>query len=405
MRIILFFMFFGLGAQFTWAQMEDAETFDKAYTEYWSKPVVGWDTISKTKKTETYNVQKKDTLSELSQVFFGSPNYWPKIWSLNSYIGNPHLIYPGNKIGFFMGSVDGPAPQVFLGGAPKIESKSSIYALDSVDVQLPPEPVDTPVLENYPRSFPIWQSAALDNGQNTSSGEVERQFSKLDSNIMTYDLRSFLHQGEIKSYGEIKGFLSVDFNVASSFDEVFIKSDDQLPVGEVFTLVMNRKNVKTPEGKQLLDVFIYEYVGEVKIIEDNKENNGLITGRITRALDMIDKGALLIPGKIPQYNLIYSVDEIRPFDAKLLRGSDNYGHNIVGVGQTVFVSKGQNDGLSSGMLLQIKQNREERNPEQELLNIVNQIGVVKIVTTTPNFSTGIVVSSRDFMLPGDKSIK
>ncbi len=410
MRIILFFTILSLSSGLaltltsTYSFAQDAETFDKSYNEYWSKPIENWEQISKTKQTEVYSIQRKDTLSELSQVFFGTPNYWPKIWSLNSYIGNPHLIYPGNKVGFYLGSVDGPAPQVFLGsGAPKPQ-ESSIYALDNIEVLIPPEPTERPVLNKIPKSFPEWQLAAGANGV-LASDSVERQFSKLDSNVMTFDLTSFLHQGEIKSFGEIKGFLNVDNQTASSFDEVYIQRYEPLPVGAVYTLVIPRKNVKSPKGKKINNIFIYEYIGEVQIIEDNKNNSGLVAGRITRAVNMIDRGAVLIAGKVPQYNLEFNPDDIKAIDAKILRGSDIFGHNILGVGQTVFLSQGENDGLTVGTLIQIKQNREERNPDQEVLGIVNKIGVIKVVITSKDVSTGIVVSSRDFMIPGDKTIK
>lgn len=407
---LLFFSFFFLffSSHLIHADVNEApksqKAFDAAYKNFWSKPVENWDQISKTKRTEIYTVQKKDTLSELSEVFFGTPHYWPKIWSLNGYIGNPHVILPGYRIGFYMGNADGLAPKVFLGAEKTKDKDTTIYALDNSEILLPPETLEKPVMNRLPRSFFESKSFTGSDGFMVSD-TVERQFSKLDQNVMTFDLSSFLHQGEIKSFGEVKGFLNVDFQTASSFDEVYIQRFEPLPIGSVYTLVIPRKNVKSPKGQKITDVFIYEYIGEVQIIEDNKNNSGLVAGRITRAINMIDRGALLIEGKVPQYDLRYNPEDVKSSDAKILRGSDIYGHNILGVGQTVFLSQGENAGLVPGTLIQIKQNREERNPEQELLGIVNKIGVIKVVMSSADVSTGIVVSSRDFMIPGDKTIK
>ena len=47
---------------------------------------------------DEYTIQKGDTLWDLSQKFLSNPWYWPKIWSLNPSIENPHWIYPGNKL-------------------------------------------------------------------------------------------------------------------------------------------------------------------------------------------------------------------------------------------------------------------------------------------------------------------
>src|SRR6185312_7029251 len=49
---------------------------------------------------ETHNVVKGDTLWDLSQHYLGNPWYWPKVWSYNPQIANPHWIYPGDKVKF-----------------------------------------------------------------------------------------------------------------------------------------------------------------------------------------------------------------------------------------------------------------------------------------------------------------
>ena len=59
-----------------------------------------------------HTVVKGDTLWDLSQHYLGSPWYWPKVWSYNPQIANPHWIYPGNQVRFFTGSGEEPAGQV-----------------------------------------------------------------------------------------------------------------------------------------------------------------------------------------------------------------------------------------------------------------------------------------------------
>ncbi|MBW1892963.1 MAG: LysM peptidoglycan-binding domain-containing protein [Deltaproteobacteria bacterium] len=48
-----------------------------------------------------YTVKKGDTLWDISKHFFDSPWVWPGLWSKNTQIKNPHLIYPGNRIRIF----------------------------------------------------------------------------------------------------------------------------------------------------------------------------------------------------------------------------------------------------------------------------------------------------------------
>ena len=48
--------------------------------------------------TDSYIIQKGDTLWDLAFQFLGDPFQWPSIWHLNPYISNPDLIYPGNEL-------------------------------------------------------------------------------------------------------------------------------------------------------------------------------------------------------------------------------------------------------------------------------------------------------------------
>ncbi|WP_195707007.1 LysM peptidoglycan-binding domain-containing protein [Vibrio metoecus] len=46
----------------------------------------------------TYTVVKGDTLWDISALYLDSPWLWPRLWQINPEIGNPHLIYPGDKL-------------------------------------------------------------------------------------------------------------------------------------------------------------------------------------------------------------------------------------------------------------------------------------------------------------------
>jgi LysM domain len=58
---------------------------------------------------DTYTVRPGDTLWDLSGRFLNNPWYWPKIWSYNPEITNPHWIYPGNLLRFYASGEEAPA--------------------------------------------------------------------------------------------------------------------------------------------------------------------------------------------------------------------------------------------------------------------------------------------------------
>jgi LysM repeat protein len=50
---------------------------------------------------KTYTVQKGDTLWDLCQKFYGDANLWPKLWEMNPFVTNPHLLKPGDVLTLF----------------------------------------------------------------------------------------------------------------------------------------------------------------------------------------------------------------------------------------------------------------------------------------------------------------
>ena len=70
-----------------------------------------WNEVATAAKVDSYTVVKDEWLFKISKRIFGSGYFYPKIWSINSYITNPHFIEPGMVLSFTTGSGSNP-PQV-----------------------------------------------------------------------------------------------------------------------------------------------------------------------------------------------------------------------------------------------------------------------------------------------------
>jgi hypothetical protein len=55
-------------------------------------------TFAETREIKEYKVIKGDTLWDISKKELNDPFLWPRIWKENSWIANPHWIYPDQMI-------------------------------------------------------------------------------------------------------------------------------------------------------------------------------------------------------------------------------------------------------------------------------------------------------------------
>jgi len=74
---------------------------------------------------ELHVVRSGDTLWDISWYYFSDPWQWPKIWSYNPQVTNPHWIYPGDLVrllprGTFRVSNQTEPPPDSSGGAPDV---------------------------------------------------------------------------------------------------------------------------------------------------------------------------------------------------------------------------------------------------------------------------------------------
>ena len=47
---------------------------------------------------EIYTVRRGDTLWDITGRYYGNPWYWPRVWSYNPEVTNPHWIYPLDRL-------------------------------------------------------------------------------------------------------------------------------------------------------------------------------------------------------------------------------------------------------------------------------------------------------------------
>ena len=69
-------------------------------------------------------VRRGDTLWGICDAYFHNPYQWPRVWSYNPQIQNPHWIYPGDQVRLKGGALDAPQAN----GSPIIDRRRTVPA-------------------------------------------------------------------------------------------------------------------------------------------------------------------------------------------------------------------------------------------------------------------------------------
>lgn len=259
-----------------------------------------------------YTVKQGDTLWDISQRFIKDPYYWPNLWSNNPAIGNPHLIYPGQKLRIYDGRIE---------------------------------------------IIPVGESAS--NASNVGAAVLTPEEILL---IPTYGgAQSFISKTEAESLGTLVD--TVDNRVmVTEGDIVFLEMNDLASTkpGDVFELITIGPKIFHPAaeekfGHQLSDQSMGFQTIQLGTVEVTEVTPTVAVATITRALREIMRGSKLrpyrpLPDRIP-----------RIFAENVIEGyilSDDVGKLAMGQWEVVLIDIGEESGLQVGHELDLYRQRE-----------------------------------------------
>jgi len=208
---------------------------------------------------ERHTVERGDTLWDLSQRYLGSPWYWPKVWSYNPEIANPHWIYPGNNVRFFAAGEEVPS-RVEAGVGPVGPGDSG----------------DDVVLSE------------------TTGGDVEvsgkiSYAPKSGRSVMT---QAFVTARELDEAGRIEGS-STGAEMLSFPDTTYVrfKRKTDAKVGEKYVVFHTAQQIMHPVTKKPVG-YLTEFVGTVRVtaLGDN-----YVKAQVIDTWDAVTRGDLVGP--------------------------------------------------------------------------------------------------------------
>lgn len=252
-----------------------------------------------------HTVEKGDTLWDLSQKFLGSPWYWPKVWSYNPEIANPHWIYPGNEVRFYSQGEEVPT-QVEVGEPETSIDEGELY--------------DDKISVTGPIGF-------------------------RPKNAQSIAVPGFVTTNEIEESGKIVGSFAENALLAYP-DHIYVKFAKKAPkLGEIYVVYRSEGELTHPITLRPIGYYTM-VLAEVKVIRVDKDNNATVV--IHKQYDEVHRGDLIGPSGDPVIRAVAARPNERAVkDARLVADVRRY-PSIVGEHQLAVMDKGSDDGVKIG---------------------------------------------------------
>ena len=366
------------------------------YVRYYSKKVSAeeWDSIAGNK--DTYAIQEKDTLWDISKMLFDDPHYWPKLWAVNPALGNPHLIQPKDMLGFVHGTEGAPPYMTLVQPGGKGSAPLPDF-LKGKKVSLPGRQKLTPVMQNIPSSLPPLNLAEKKKKPTDMTVSASTQREQATMSFLSYymaeePLSAIGVVADKKEYGSL-------FHAGQS---VLLELIEAVQPGQKLTVIKDMGKlysstigVRGPFGYQM------QVQGEVEIVGRVPDSFDLYEAKVTKSLNPLSLSALVLNRGLVE------------IDYKPTSSSGTGSAQIIGVPTAfavekktvspfdlVYLNRGKANGLSVGEMYQVTANLDIKSRRKKPGYDI-KVGEVKIVHTEDRFATALVTSMHHPVYVGD----
>lgn len=385
-----------------------------------------WNEVATAAKVDTYTVVKDEWLFKISKRIFGSGYYYPKIWSLNTFITNPHFIEPGMVLSFTTGSGN-QAPEVRLGTFSADEINSTPGSLGNSN------PTDlanfgedaTPSwmgekgdLEKQGVYFQYASEETMDDLAKAGEQALNREYEnyeppRSDFDVVlpkNYDKNGFDKNSKIY-YSVKEGFYLSTFvstNIVQDFGSITNGPDEN-----IFFTKLDKAYVQFDETMNVLpgDKFsVYSAGGKVKHSNSDREGYKYsVVGQIKLIRKIRDKWEVefIDVAGTPQRG-----DRITAYTPKIERITKTYNSRLVeaavlatfqpmqtilGFGDVIYLDRGRADGVEMGNVFEVYGFKDRLTKKNITDQPTYKLGELTVITLTDNFATALVTNSiRDF---------
>ncbi len=338
---------------------------------------------------DEHEVIPGDTLWDLSEKYLKSPWYWPKVWSINPQIKNPHLIYPGDKI-YFKGSGEltiPPTAEGELSGALTVgEGSETSEDLETDETARTGKTLDDKP-ENYKNYVKLGGKYRID------------RFRQVEDTLFDVPHRTYVSDETLKTAGTlIAAFEPKELFATDDSCYVQLRNKKNFAVGDLLEFFRIEAPLTHPKTDKIIGNRV-EITGKGKIMDIN--DAGIATVRIVKAYTSIERG-----DSVRRFQERPTNVRITPTDKKLqatvVAGYDPVIYN--GENYLVYLDKGEKEGVREGNMFTVvrRQDGLKTLKEEELEKLpLEQVGEVVVISVEAHTAIGIITKSLVGIERGD----
>jgi hypothetical protein len=339
---------------------------------------------------DTYSIRPGDTLWDLSGRFLNNPWYWPKIWSYNPEITNPHWIYPGNLLRFYPSAEEAPT---------RVEPLDAIAAAEQHEEEDFAEPVRE--LEDFSRADMQAPPSVEEQDAVAVAGPYKIAYVPSRTRYARHDTfvtpRELAESGAISAAFDEKKMLSTQDRAYARFRGA---TDAQL--GETYVVYKTDRAIHHPETKELFG-YQSSVLGAAKVVAVDER---AVTVVITHAFDPIERGALLGPWTEKPYRPVPRRANRRALDGRIIATQAEV-VTMLGEHHVVFVDRGEADGVEAGNLFTVVRagdpyGRDTRVAGWDARLPKEDVGQLLVIDVKERASAALVMRSLKELIIGDR---
>ncbi len=308
----------------------------------------------------THTVKKGDTLWDLCEYYYGDSSLWPKLWQMNSFITNPHLLSPGDVITLF----ERPLPETT-------------------------EKQAEPVIPAAEEPGPV-MGINIANSINTDR-------------IGFYSSKKIDHWGTLFATADKNMFLMKDNTVYVIFEEgKSVSIGDEFETGRISPVV--HPLTKKKSG------YLFDISGRLKILKkagldydngDVSEKRNAYQAKIIDAYVPIQINEVVMPYR--KFSpCILPVSNNTDILANIVSGAGD--QDLIHKDSIAYMDKGSDNGVKIGNVFEIRMGNIVKDPkpdkaltfyEEQVILPDRVFGRVLVIDTYPDSATVIVLSASE----------